>query len=620
MPIPPHDPKIPTVVLLDEENLSLDASGRVQGVARYAVRILRYEGRGYARASWNYRTDGGGIRQLDAWMIRPQGDVSEYGKREALDVAAALNDVYNEERVRVLDASGDADVGSVFGFEVSFEERTFSGQFEWSFQGELPTVRSRFTLALPPNWSAKGLTFNHAPVAPSVTGSTYTWELTNLPWIEDEPERPPVSSLAPRLAIDAAPSDAGKLPSSIASYGSWAGVAGWLEEVSAPSAAPDAALESKARLLISGASTALDRVRAIGRYVQDLAYIAIQLNVSRGGGYRPHPAAEVFAKSYGDCKDKANLMKSMLECIGIESHLAVIRAGDPAFVREEWPSPHQFDHCIIAVRADPESSAAAVRHTALGPLVFFDPTDSNTPLGDLPEAEQGGLALLVMKDGGLVRMPVAPAEMNHLERLIEAELDSTGAVRGSIHERSRGREAAAERRVFRGTSAADYRRSVEAWVTGGISNVTVSKISPRDDEIGNRFELDVDFRAPGYAQLMGGGLMVFKPAIVSRQERLTLTAPSRKYPVMLHGWTYGETVGTKLPGGYHVEELPPPVVLERSFGSYSATVEAREGKLLFRRSLKLNTMPVPAAQYDSLRTFFERVRSAELTPVVLSHR
>src|SRR3982751_4114430 len=64
---PAYDPKVPAVVLLDEESLSLDETGHVVGTARYAVRILRYEGRAFAEGHQHYRTDGGKIRQVQAW-------------------------------------------------------------------------------------------------------------------------------------------------------------------------------------------------------------------------------------------------------------------------------------------------------------------------------------------------------------------------------------------------------------------------------------------------------------------------------------------------------------------------------------------------------------------------
>jgi len=88
MSAPAYDPRVPAVILLDEEALTLGVGGRVQGLARYAVRILRYEGREYARARWPYETDAGGIRELKAWLIRPQGGGVEYGKGETLDAAA----------------------------------------------------------------------------------------------------------------------------------------------------------------------------------------------------------------------------------------------------------------------------------------------------------------------------------------------------------------------------------------------------------------------------------------------------------------------------------------------------------------------------------------------------
>ena len=620
LPVPAYDPKVPAVVLHDEEILSLDTTGRVQGIHRYAVRILRYEGRKHATAKRHYRTDGGSIRELRAWMIKAQGQVTAYGKKDAVDAAAVGNDVYNEERIRGIDASDDADVGTVFGFEASFGDRQFSGQFAWSFQGELPTLRSGLSLEVPPEWSVKSVTFNHTDIPAAVLGSTYTWELRDLPWIEDEPARPPVTSLAPRIAVDAS-CPRGPSQSQLVSFESWSQVARWLDGLAAPSSAPNAAIAAKAQSLAARASTPLDRIRPIAQYVQSLNYIAIQIGVSRGEGYRPHPASDVFAKAYGDCKDKANLMKTMLACVGIESYLVLIRAEDPAYVREEWPSPDPFDHCIVAVRAGSESSAAVAKHPTLGPLLFFDPTDPETPLGDLPAHEQGGWALLVTKDGGgLIRAPVTPPETNRMERVIEAELDSTGAVRGTIHEHSRGQEATEERRLFHGASQAKYLEVVERWVAQGATNATVSGIAPRDDARGDRFELTLDFIAQGYAQTMDRRLMIFKPAIVGRNEWLSFTQPSRKYPVLLEGWAYEETTGTKLPTGFGVEELPKPVRLETTFGSYTAGMEEKGGTLIFTRSLRLKAMAVPTEQYDSLRRFFERVRSTELTPVVLSRR
>jgi transglutaminase-like putative cysteine protease len=46
-----------------------------------------------------------------------------------------------------------------------------------------------------------------------------------------------------------------------------------------------------------------------------------------------------LSRGYGDCKDKANLMRAMLRVLKIESYPIAIYSGDPTFVREEWASP-----------------------------------------------------------------------------------------------------------------------------------------------------------------------------------------------------------------------------------------------------------------------------------------
>ena len=72
------------------------------------------------------------------------------------------------------------------------------------------------------------------------------------------------------------------------------------------------------------------------------------------------------------------------------------------YVREEWASPHQFNHCIVAVKVSDDTQAATiVMNPKLGRLLIFDATDDDTPVGDLPEHEQGSWALIVAGDLGI---------------------------------------------------------------------------------------------------------------------------------------------------------------------------------------------------------------------------
>jgi hypothetical protein len=618
---PSYPKKVPAVVLVTEQQDKVDEDGRVTTIERFAVRILTNEGRAYARAGVTYRTDGGKVREMRAWMISPSGKVQKYENKDVVDLALVDNDIYNEARVKVISARGDAEVGAVFGYEITSEDRSVFTQTIWQFQDRLPTLVSRYMLAIPQGWRAEGVTFNHAKVEPTITNSVYSWELRDLAPIEEEPLSPPVTNIAPLLAISYFPPQGAK--GGIGrSFSGWGDVSRWLSELSDSQMTMDDGLAGKARQLTATAKTELDRIRAIGAYAQGINYISIQTGVGRGGGYRPHSSTDVFAKSYGDCKDKANLMRAMLKAINIPSYLVSIYAGDPTFVREEWPSPQQFNHCIIAIKVSDETEAATIiKHPTLGRLLIFDPTDDSTPVGDLPDHEQGSFALIISGDAGaLLRMPVTPAEANRLERQADVVLDASGSITAKVREQSVGRSAATERRGFRELSRPDYTKMVEQWITRGATGATVSKVAPADDNAGGRFALDVEFSAANYGQLMQNRLLVFKPAIVSRQESLSLTDTARTHPVVLKPRAFTETIRIKLPEGFDVDEMPDAVKLDTAFGAYSTAYEVKDGQLLFTRKLVVHHATIPVSDYVKVQGFFEKIRAAEQAPIVLAKK
>jgi hypothetical protein len=618
---PPYAKDVSAVVLHDEGQMTIGDDGKIVSVTTFAVRILTRVGRGTAQAIAGYATDTGKVREMRAWLIRPDGQVKRYGNDKILDLAGDLNDVYNQYRTKRIDATDEADAGMVFGYQIITEERALFPHTVWSFQGRLPVLMSRFALTLPTGWSAQGITFNHAKVEPVVNGTTYTWELRNLAPIEHEVASPEVTSLAPRLAISYTPAQggAGSTIMGARSFASWTDVSRWYSELSDPQSAPDDAIATKARELTASAKTELDKIRAIGRYVQDIQYISIQIGVGR---FRPHSAAEVFAKRYGDCKDKANLMRAMLRALKIEAYPVLIFAGDATFVREEWASPWQFNHCIIAVRVSDETKAPTViQHAALGRLLIFDATDENTPVGDLPDHEQNSYALVAAgAEGALVRMPVTPPEANQLEREAEISLAADGSITANVKERSVGQSAAGERRMFRRLARPDYAKAVENWITRGATGAKVVKVESTDNHADGRFALDVDFTAANYGQVMQERLIVFKPAILSRSESVYLTKATRKHAVVLEAEAYTESVNIKLPAGFDVDEMPDPVKLDTAFGSYSTSYAVRDGQLQFKRTFTQRAATIPPADYAAVRGFFERIRAAEQSPVVLAKK
>ncbi len=617
MSIPGYEKDVPAVVLHDEQQVSMGSDGKLVSTTNYAVKLLTREGRRLAIARAFYLVSAGKVRDIDAWVIRPGGSVKEYGDKAVIDVVSDPDDVYNEGRIKVIDASDDVDTGYIFGYTIVAEESALFYQDTWAFQDRLPTLVSRYSLNLPGGWTASSITFNAAEVTPRVNGSNYTWEMRDLAPIKWEPASPSPANLSPRIVVNYMPDP--KLQSVGRVFSDWKDVSRWATAMHDPQVIIDDSIAGKARELVANAKTEFEIIRAIGAFVQGLQYISIDIGVGFGNGYKPRSSTLVMGRGYGDCKDKANLMRAMLKSLKIEAYPIAIYSGDPNFVRAEWASPRQFNHCIIAVKvSDATVSLAVMTHPTLGRLLIFDATDAFTPVGDIPDYLQGSKALIIAGDsGGLATMPLIPAENALLERRIEATMAADGAISGKIVERAKGQTSTAFRRELRELSAADYRKGLEGWLTRGATGTQLLKHSTQDRPETASFDLDVEFSAPRYAQIMQGRLFVFKPVVVGRRRDIDFTETKRNSPVEIESLAMTETATFTLPAGFVVDETPDAVDLTAPFGTYSTKYEVKGQTLVFTRSLKTNRTLVPADKYDSVRSFFSKIRDAEQSPVVL---
>ncbi|MCC6538598.1 MAG: DUF3857 domain-containing protein [Bryobacterales bacterium] len=567
--LPALPAKAPAVVLFDEQTTTVEESGAVVERRMRAIKVLNNEGRQSAYASETYIQKAGKVRDLRAWLMQTDGVVHRYGKDKVVEHGGPGGGIlYDEYRTAVIDATADAGPGTVFGFESVLESKTVFTQFIWPFQGGLPVVVSRFRLVLPAGWEHKATTLRHAAVAPRVDGNTFTWELRGLPFIERESGGPSVRSLAPRIAVGYFPPGTTRTEGRI--IRNWADVAEWKAELADPQASPDSAIESKVKELTAGASTEWDKLRAISRYVQSLKYVAIMTNSAKGGGYRPHPAAEVFAKAYGDCKDKATLMRAMLTAVGLESRYVSIFSGDRTYADPQWASPHQFNHAILAVKVGSAiTSPAVVEAEGIGRLLIFDPTDPDVRLGDLPAHEQGSWALIAGAGGKPLRMPVIPAAATAMRRTLTMKLAEDGGVTGQLREIATGAHGAQQRAAHRELGKEQHRQLLEQWVSAAAPGSTLSSLAARDSD-SDEFTLELQFANPRYARRMNQRLLTVRPLALPRPFGPDAARPERQRPLLLDAEMLVEEASLELPPGFTVDEAPEPLRLETPFGNSRA--------------------------------------------------
>lgn len=92
------------------------------------------------------------------------------------------------------------------------------------------------------------------------------------------------------------------------------------------------------------------QVLSVLRFVQDqVRYFGIEIGAS---AERPADPSVVFARRYGDCKDKSLLFVTILRALGIEAYPVLVNASLGRGIENWEPSADAFDHCIAVVQCD----------------------------------------------------------------------------------------------------------------------------------------------------------------------------------------------------------------------------------------------------------------------------
>jgi predicted transglutaminase-like cysteine proteinase len=408
--VPAHDEKNDAVELYSEDILSVAPNGKIRNIRRRAFKILRPGGKDYGMVVANFDSETK-ISAMHGWCVPAQGKDYEVKEKDALESALpgiADGELMSDVRSKILQIPA-AEPGNIVGYEIEQEERPYVQQDEWVFQSTIPSREAHYTLQLPPDWEYKSSWMNYVEVKPvSLGGGQWQWVVSDVKAIKTEQDMPPWRAVAGQMLISLFP-PAGA--SQQRGFENWAEMGTWYTGLLKGRDDASQDVKQKVVALTSALPAPLDKMRAIAKFVQhDIRYVAIQLGI---GGWQPHPAEEVFNHRYGDCKDKATLMRSMLREIGVESYHVVINT-DRGAVADGMPA-HQgvFNHAILAIQLpdsvkDP-SLAATLQHPQLGRILFFDPTNELTPFGQLSGYLQENYGLLIGPSGGeLVRMPTLP--------------------------------------------------------------------------------------------------------------------------------------------------------------------------------------------------------------------
>lgn len=173
-------------------------------------------------------------------------------------------------------------------------------------------------------------------------------------------------------------------------------------------------IQALADRITQGTVNRRDRAQKLYEWVSaHIRYVAIELGK---GSLVPHDAETVLANGYGDCKDHAVLLSTLLKAKGIDSQTVLIN-NTTDYTLTEVPTFIQLNHAITWL---PEFD------------LYLDSTAGVAPFGVLPFQEYGKPIVRTALSGSTVTtMPLLPPGATTVTTKTVAQLDKSGQLTGT---------------------------------------------------------------------------------------------------------------------------------------------------------------------------------------------
>ena len=589
------------VYLVDTTYVRVQKSGLSSRLHQFAVKVLNARGVDAFRSHpVTYSPDRQEVQILRARITKPDGSVVDsYGESDR-NINEPWTGMYYDARAKMLSFPALA-VGDVLELQYRVDDTAqdnllsdYWGDVE-SVQGVYPKVAYQFLVEMPKErplyWNEKKLPgVTHAREDVEGGSVLYRWSAKHVSKVVPEPGMPGWAEVAANLHVS--------------TYRTWDEVGRYWWGLVRDQLTPNEELRRTVDTVLQGVDRKDEQavVRAIYSFVvTNTRYVALEFGIH---GYKPYRVDRVLSRRFGDCKDKASLIHSMLKVAGVESRLVLLRMRSLGSIGEEPASLAAFNHAIVYVpRFD----------------LYLDGTAEFHGARELPSGDRVA-NVLVVEPGGKATFsttPEARAEDNATRLTMNLGLRPDGGADVSGATTVGGQMAPEYRRAYRAVSS---RKSTfeRAWAQSfpglTVHDVKLNDTTRLDDDV------QVDFRMsiPRFAEAMPGQLR-FLPFGTGRSYTQSYASlAERRFDLVMHGpWVNSFTFRYTLPQGYSVAELPPAHQEETPFGRVRLGFRQEGNQLICDGEVALTAARVKADDYAAFRSFLGRVDQAFARKVTL---
>ena len=310
----------------------------------------------------------------------------------------------------------------------------------------------------------------------------YTWTLRDVPARRPEPGMPPPTEIDPVVEVS--------------TFESWAAFNRWYWNLIHRQLELTPAISAKVAELTSGKTSEAEKIRAVYDFVSaEIRYNAWEFGVH---GFKPYNTATVFTRRFGDCKDKANLLCTMLGAAGIRAFPVLIHATDDRWEEDlSIPIIQHFNHCIAHVPGSPER-----------PPLYLDGTATRHAVDELPGMDRGAQVLIVGEGMGQIeRVAWNRPEESLMDEELQVSIEPDGSAKLSLRARARGDLAAHVRALFEvpGRRRVELERMLGARFAGAVvEKESFSDLADRSKPV----EFEAAFRVPAFTSRAPEGEVV----------------------------------------------------------------------------------------------------------------
>jgi transglutaminase-like putative cysteine protease len=579
----------PARVLLDSAVTRVHPNGLSETYQQRVVEILDERGaREEASADVRYTPDTQAVEIRAARVYKRSGEVVEASSTAEHDVSEPWYGLYYDVKAQVIEFDA-LEPGDVIDVEYVVSDTARRNMFADYFgdlhllQEDIPRRETRYVLIAP---KGKTLYFNKPKLGKIVAeqetrgaDTIYTFRAAGVPKVDSEPGMPGYTDVAAYVHVS--------------TYKTWDDVATWYrglvsEQLQSSPQIHDAVMDA-----VKGLTDERAKIRAVyDLVVRKTRYVGLEFGIH---GYQPYRTTQVFARKFGDCKDKASLLVVMLREIGVDASLVLARTRRGGDLDPEPASLAPFDHAIVYVpRYD----------------LFLDGTAEFSGADELPAQDQD-IPVLIVSEGKLRRTPVLAAQKNRVATVERVTLQASGAARVDEDVTVAG-EVAHEWRAHYQSPAERPERYGKAWAQKHPGAHVESVDMPALDDLERPVAVHAAVDVPDWARPEAGGELVMQ-ALGREADMLRSYArlSARKHDLVLgFPWRQEDRVTVSLPAGYKSVRLPDARTVEAPFGRFTLTATDKGGAVEVVAALEVDRHRIAREDYPAFRRFCADVDAA----------